>query len=244
MAHELECYLVGGAVRDELLGREVIDRDWVVVGSSAEQMHALGYSAVGRDFPVFLHPQTHEEYALARTERKQGRGHRGFVVNADPSVTLEEDLRRRDLTINAMARSAQGELIDPYGGAHDLEAKVLRHVSSAFAEDPLRVFRVARFAAQFPDFSVAEDTLDLMRQMAAQGELKTLSAERVWQEMFKALGGTAPARFFAVLAACGAMDDWLPELSNPALSFHTRQASTRFASFSGSSANRMEACRV
>ena len=208
----LQCYLVGGAVRDELLGRPVGDRDWVVVASSPEQMVKLGFTQVGRDFPVFLHPVSHEEYALARTERKQGHGHRGFTINADPGVTLEEDLLRRDLTINAIARSARGELIDPHGGVADIEARQLRHVSPAFAEDPLRVFRVARFAAQLPGFVVAPETNDLMRRVCTSGELQHLSAERVWQEFHKALGAALPQRFFEVLGECGGLQEWFGEL--------------------------------
>src|SRR5436305_360078 len=174
-------YRVGGSVRDELIGREHGDRDWVVVGATPEMMTASGYKPVGRDFPVFLHPETREEYALARTERKHGRGYRGFEFFVSPDVTLEEDLQRRDLTINAMARDEQGALIDPFGGTQDLKARVLRHVSPAFAEDPLRVLRVARFAARF-DFTVAPQTRTLMRKLVASGELAALPAERVWQE--------------------------------------------------------------
>ena len=213
MIEDLDCYLVGGAVRDELLGRAVVDRDWVVVGSTPKQMEALGFIQVGRDFPVYLHPDSHDEYALARTERKRGSGHRGFVVDADPTVTLIEDLCRRDLTINAIAKSPTGELIDPHQGVADLQTKTLRHVSSAFAEDPLRVFRVARFAAQLPEFQLAPDTRTMMRDMSVAGDLQTLSAERVWQELNKALAGAAPARFFAVLADCEGLVDWLPELA-------------------------------
>ncbi|HEX7037769.1 MAG TPA: multifunctional CCA tRNA nucleotidyl transferase/2'3'-cyclic phosphodiesterase/2'nucleotidase/phosphatase [Pseudomonadales bacterium] len=208
----MDVYLVGGAVRDDLLGREVRERDWVVVGSTPEAMRRLGYKQVGRDFPVFLHPDTGEEYALARTERKTGPGHTGFVCHAGPDVTLEEDLERRDLTINAMARSAAGELIDPFGGRRDLERRTLRHVSDAFVEDPLRVFRVARFAAQLPGFEVAAETLALMRSMAADGALSELSAERVWQELYKALAAPAPQRFLDVLAAAGALAPWFTEL--------------------------------
>jgi tRNA nucleotidyltransferase (CCA-adding enzyme) len=185
---QLQCYLVGGAVRDELLGRPSPDRDWVVVGATEQQLLALDFVRVGKDFPVFLHPQTKEEHALARTERKRGQGHRGFVVDARPDVTLEQDLGRRDLTINAIAKTSEGHLIDPYKGQQDLHDRVLRHVSEAFIEDPLRVFRVARFAAQLPGFTVAAETQALMRNMTAAGELETLSAERVWQEFAKALG--------------------------------------------------------
>ena len=207
----MKVYLVGGAVRDELLGRRVSERDWVVVGATAAEMLALGYRQVGRDFPVFLHPETQEEYALARTERKTGPGHQGFEVHAEPSVTLDEDLIRRDLTINAMARSSEGELIDPFSGAADLRARKLRHVSDAFAEDPLRVFRVARFAAVLPSFQVADETQKLMASMAAAGALAELSAERVWAELVKAIAGAAPVRFVEVLRAVGALQPWLPE---------------------------------
>jgi tRNA nucleotidyltransferase (CCA-adding enzyme) len=207
----MEIYLVGGAVRDELLGRPVAERDWVVVGSSPEEMLELGYRQVGRDFPVFLHPDTNEEYALARTERKSGPGHTGFVCHAGSEITLEADLQRRDLTVNAMAKDAQGVLIDPYGGEEDLADHLLRHVSPAFAEDPLRVFRVARFAAELPEFSAAEGTIALMADIAATGELAELSAERVWQELSKALAAPAPLRFFSVLRAAGSLAPWLAE---------------------------------
>ena len=206
----MQIYLVGGAVRDERLGLPVSERDWVVVGATAEEMLDLGYRQVGRDFPVFLHPESKEEYALARTERKSAPGHQGFEVHADPSVTLEEDLQRRDLTINAMAQDQGGELIDPYGGAADLADRTLRHVSDAFSEDPLRVLRVARFVARLRhlDFTVADSTLALMTEMTASGELDTLAAERVWQEFEKALLSPAPAAFIETLASCGA-DSWL-----------------------------------
>ncbi|MCZ7565648.1 MAG: multifunctional CCA tRNA nucleotidyl transferase/2'3'-cyclic phosphodiesterase/2'nucleotidase/phosphatase [Burkholderiales bacterium] len=207
----MKVYAVGGAVRDELLGLAVKDRDYVVVGATPEQMVRLGYRPVGRDFPVFLHPQTHEEYALARTERKTARGYRGFQVHAAPDVTLEQDLARRDLTINAIARDAQGALVDPFGGAADLRARVLRHVGPAFAEDPVRVLRVARFAARFPAFRVADETLALMRRMAADGEVDALVPERVWQEFAKGLMEDAPQRMFETLAAAGAMTRVLPE---------------------------------
>src|SRR5690606_31911340 len=185
----MQFYKVGGAVRDRLLGRPVSDTDWVVVGASAEAMQAQGYRPVGADFPVFLHPQSGEEYALARTERKSGRGYGGFTFYASPEVTLEEDLIRRDLTINAIAEDAEGRLIDPYGGQHDLALRLLRHVSPAFAEDPLRVLRVARFAARYAPlgFRVAEETLALMSEIAASGELAELTAERVWKEIARAL---------------------------------------------------------
>ncbi len=207
----MKIYRVGGSVRDELLGHARADRDYVVVGATPEAMHALGFRGVGRDFPVFLHPQTHEEYALARTERKSGRGHRGFVFHAAPEVTLEEDLARRDLTINAMARAEDGTLVDPFGGERDLHAGVLRHVGPAFAEDPLRVLRVARFAARF-GFSVAPETRALMRSIAAGGELATLSAERVWQELSRALMERTPSRFISTLRQCGALVAVLPEV--------------------------------
>ncbi|MFZ2491766.1 MAG: multifunctional CCA tRNA nucleotidyl transferase/2'3'-cyclic phosphodiesterase/2'nucleotidase/phosphatase, partial [Thermoanaerobaculia bacterium] len=183
----MQIYMVGGAVRDKLLGRPVNDHDWVVVGATPEQMLAQGYLPVGRDFPVFLHPETREEYALARTERKSGRGYRGFVVQSSPDVTLEEDLSRRDLTINAIATSAYGisagGIFDPYSGAQDIENRVLRHVTDAFREDPVRILRVARFAARFTDFTVAPETMQLMREMVAHGEVDHLVAERVWQEL-------------------------------------------------------------
>ncbi len=207
----MKVYRVGGSVRNELLGRPVVDHDWVVVGSTPAAMVALGYRPVGQDFPVFLHPRTREEYALARTERKQGKGYRGFAVYASPEVTLEEDLLRRDLTINAMARGPDGVLVDPYGGAADLRAGVLRHVSPAFAEDPLRVLRVARFAARF-GFDVAPETEALMRTLAAGGELASLSPERVWQEFARGLMEPHPARMLAVLRDCGALAQVLPEV--------------------------------
>lgn len=219
LTEELEIYLVGGAVRDRLIGAQTKphqplpakDRDWVVVGATSSQLLELGFVQVGKDFPVFLHPQTKEEYALARTERKRGSGHKGFEVDASPTVTLLEDLSRRDLTINAIAEGADGRLVDPSGGRQDIADRCLRHVSAAFTEDPLRVFRVARFAAQLPGFQVAPETQLLMSQMCAQGELKTLSPERVWQEFVKALAGSEPQRFFQVLAACGGLTDWFPE---------------------------------
>jgi len=204
-------YRVGGSVRDELLGRPVADRDYVVVGATPEMMTASGFRPVGRDFPVFLHPQTHEEYALARTERKHGQGYRGFQFFASPEVTLEDDLALRDLTINAMARGEAGVLVDPFGGAADLAAGVLRHVSPAFAEDPLRVLRVARFAARF-GFTVAPATEALMRALVASGELRTLTAERVWQELARGLMEPQPSRMFAVLRDCGALAVVLPEV--------------------------------
>ncbi|MDH4181586.1 MAG: multifunctional CCA tRNA nucleotidyl transferase/2'3'-cyclic phosphodiesterase/2'nucleotidase/phosphatase [Betaproteobacteria bacterium] len=202
-------YRVGGSVRDELLGLPVADRDWVVVGATPEIMVASGYRPVGRDFPVFLHPETHEEYALARTERKSGAGYRGFAFFASPEVTLEDDLARRDLTINAMARADDGTLVDPYGGERDLREGVLRHVSPAFAEDPLRVLRVARFAARF-GFRVAPATAKLMRAIAAAGELPTIAPERVWTELARGLMEAHPSRMLVVLERCGALDALLP----------------------------------
>jgi tRNA nucleotidyltransferase (CCA-adding enzyme) len=207
-------YLVGGAVRDELLGRKVAERDWVVVGATPDELLRQGYRQVGREFPVFLHPQTQEEYALARRERKSGAGYRGFVTDAAPTVTLEDDLKRRDLTINAMARSTDGTLIDPHGGRRDLEARLLRHVSEAFVEDPVRILRVARFAARFAPlgFRVAGETLELMRAMVTNGEVQALVPERVWQETERALGEARPAAFFEVLRACGALARIFPEV--------------------------------
>lgn len=210
----MKVYLVGGAVRDELLGLPVRERDWVVVGATPEDMIRSGYQAVGRDFPVFLHPRTREEHALARTERKVGRGYRGFEVRCAADVTLEDDLRRRDLTINAMARDGDGALIDPWGGAADLERRVLRHVSSAFTEDPVRILRVARFAARFADlgFTVATETQELMRRMCESGEVDALVPERVWQETLKALREPRPDAFLATLRGCGALAHVFPEL--------------------------------
>jgi len=207
----MEIYLVGGAVRDRLLGLPVKDRDWVVVGATPEAMTALGYKIVGADFPVFLHPETKEEYALARTERKSGQGYKGFTVYAGPDVTLEQDLARRDLTINAMAEDAAGRLIDLFDGAADLKRGILRHVAPAFAEDPLRVLRVARFAARF-GYPVAHETQALMRTLVEAGEIETLVAERVWSELERALGEKQPVRFFEVLRECGALQRLLPEL--------------------------------
>jgi tRNA nucleotidyltransferase (CCA-adding enzyme) len=210
----MQVYLVGGAVRDALLGAAVRERDWVVVGATREELLRLKYREVGRDFPVFLHPETHEEYALARLERKVSPGYRGFTVEFGPEVTLEEDLARRDLTINAIAQAADGTLIDPYGGRGDLEARVLRHVSPAFAEDPVRVLRVARFAARFAPqgFTVAAETLALMRTMVERQEVDALVAERVWQETEKALREPQASEFFRVLRACGALQRIFPEL--------------------------------
>jgi tRNA nucleotidyltransferase (CCA-adding enzyme) len=212
----MEVFLVGGAVRDELLGRPVRERDWVVVGSTPEEMLRLGFRPVGRDFPVFLHPQTGDEYALARTERKTARGYRGFQVHAAPDVTLEDDLGRRDLTINAMARSADGNLIDPHGGAADAQRRILRHVSSAFVEDPVRILRVARFAASLVDqdscFSVAPETMEMMRSMVDSGEVDALVPERVWQETRRALETDRPDVFFQTLRQCGALARIYPEI--------------------------------
>jgi tRNA nucleotidyltransferase (CCA-adding enzyme) len=210
----MQIYKVGGAVRDRLLGRPVSDIDWLVVGARAEEMAALGYRPVGDDFPVFLHPQSGEEYALARTERKSGQGYGGFTFHASPEVTIEEDLIRRDLTINAMAEDADGSVIDPYGGQADLQARLLRHVSPAFAEDPLRVLRVARFAARYAPlgFRVADDTLALMRQLAESGELASLTAERSWKEISRALMEPRPDVFIQVLRDCGALAALLPEV--------------------------------
>ncbi|MCF8169833.1 MAG: multifunctional CCA addition/repair protein [Methylotenera sp.] len=208
----MKTYLVGGAVRDGLLGITGADRDWVVVGSTPEAMAAQGFRPVGKDFPVFLHPQTHEEYALARTERKTAPGYKGFVVHASPEVRLEEDLARRDLSINAIAQAEDGTLIDPYGGQHDLQHKVLRHVTEAFREDPVRILRVARFAARFPEFKVAAQTLALMQDMVLAGEVDALVSERVWQELSKGLMSAKPSRILQVLRDCGALKILLPEV--------------------------------
>ena len=208
----MKLYEVGGAVRDALLGRPVNDRDWVAVGATPQQLLDAGYTPVGRDFPVFLHPRTREEVALARTERKTAPGYHGFTFHADPGVTLEQDLARRDLTINAIARAEDGTLIDPHGGRRDLEARVLRHVSPAFAEDPVRILRLARFAARFTDFRVAGETMALMRAMVAGGEVDALVAERVWQELARGLAEARPSRMLQVLRDCGALARLLPEL--------------------------------
>lgn len=207
----MQVYMVGGAVRDQLLGLPIRDRDWVVVGSHAAEMVAAGYQPVGRDFPVFLHPRTHEEYALARTERKTAAGYHGFQFHASPEVTLEQDLARRDLTINAMAQATDGSVIDPYGGQTDLAAGCLRHVSPAFAEDPVRILRVARFAARF-GFHVAPETLDLMQKMVQAGEVDALVPERVWQEIARGLQEPKPSVMFEVLRQCGALARILPEV--------------------------------
>ena len=221
----MQIYMVGGAVRDALLGLPVQDHDWVVVGATPEELTALGFVPVGKDFPVFLHPETREEYALARTERKTARGYRGFVVHAEPDITLEQDLARRDLTINSIAAPARrtgenigfeadfGALIDPHGGQQDIRAKVLRHVTEAFREDPVRILRLARFAARFADFSVAPETLALMQHMVAEGEVDALVPERVWQELARGLMQGKPSRLFEVLRECGALQKLLPEVA-------------------------------
>jgi tRNA nucleotidyltransferase (CCA-adding enzyme) len=211
----VKTYLVGGAVRDELLGLKAVEHDWVVVGSTPDEMLADGFKQVGASFPVFLHPKDGEEYALARTEKKQGHGYHGFNVDFHPGVTLEEDLHRRDLTINAIAKDEDGKLIDPYGGQRDLQNRVLRHVSGAFVEDPLRVLRVARFAARFADhgFHVQESTLELMREITLSGELQHLAAERIWREIELALKTPKPSVFVSVLRECGALEALLPEVN-------------------------------
>lgn len=212
----MKIYLVGGAVRDSLLGLPVTEKDWVVVGATPENLLEQGYQQVGKDFPVFLHPVSRDEYALARTERKSGKGYTGFVCHAAPDVTLEQDLLRRDLTINAIARTERGDLIDPYHGRRDLDNRVLRHVSDAFSEDPLRVLRVARFAARFAHlgFQIAEETMALMQKMAHEGELAYLTPERVWKETEKALGTSSPDVYFQVLRDCGALAVLFPEIDN------------------------------
>ena len=234
----MECYLVGGAVRDALLGCPVTERDWVVVGETPEAMLAAGFTPVGKDFPVFLHPVTHEEYALARTERKSGPGYKGFTCYAAPDVTLIQDLQRRDLTINAIAQSAEGVLIDPYGGQADLTHRVLRHVSPAFEEDPVRILRVARFSARLKKggFTIAPDTLQLMQTMVKKGEINALVAERVWQETEKALSGDNPAVFFEILSQCQALPILWPELQTLDYQEHlataallTQESTIRFA---------------
>jgi len=208
----MKMWMVGGAVRDALLGRPVNDRDWVVVGATPHELVEAGYVPVGKDFPVFLHPDTKEEVALARTERKTAPGYHGFAFHADPGVTLEEDLQRRDLTINAMAQDEAGEIVDPWGGRRDLEGKLLRHVSPAFAEDPVRILRLARFAARLPDFRVAPETEALMRHMVEIGEVDALVPERVWQELSRGLMEATPSRMFEVLRSCGALARLLPEV--------------------------------
>jgi tRNA nucleotidyltransferase (CCA-adding enzyme) len=212
----VKLYVVGGAVRDRLLGLPAADRDWVAVGATPEQLVALGYLPVGKDFPVFLHPRTHEEVALARTERKVALGYRGFQIHAAPEVTLEEDLLRRDLTINAIAEAEDGTLIDPFGGRADLAAGVLRHVSPAFAEDPVRLLRLARFAARFPHFKVAPETEALLRQLVQAGEVDALVPERVWQELSRGLMAERPSRMLQVLQRCGALQRLLPGFPNEA----------------------------
>ena len=207
----MQIYLVGGAVRDNLLGNPVQEQDWVVVGATPQEMLDLGYRPVGKDFPVFLHPKTHEEYALARIERSTGRGYTQFVCDASPRVTLEEDLLRRDITINAMAQTSDGKIIDPFGGQEDLKNKILRHVSPAFSEDPVRILRVGRFAARY-GFEIAPETWHLMRDMVRAGEVNALVPERVWQELVRALGEVQPQRFFEVLRGCGALEILFPEI--------------------------------
>jgi tRNA nucleotidyltransferase (CCA-adding enzyme) len=229
----VKTYVVGGAVRDELLGLPVKDRDYVVVGATPDEMVKLGFKPVGKDFPVFLHPQTHEEYALARTERKSGRGYKGFTVHAAPDVTLEDDLRRRDLTINAIAKAEDGSLIDPFGGVKDLKGRVLRHVSEAFAEDPVRILRAARFAARF-GFPVAPETMALMKKMVEAGETDYLVPERVWQEFSKGLMEDHAEKMFQVLMACGFMSRNLPEIKAMPATF-AGSVATRFASLALSS---------
>ena len=227
----MKTYLVGGAVRDELLGLPITERDWVVVGATPEQMLALGYQPVGKDFPVFLHPVTHEEYALARTERKTGTGYKGFVFHADPSVSLIDDLKRRDLTINAIAKDDDGTLIDPYHGCDDLNHKTLRHVSVAFAEDPVRLLRLARFAAKLPDFCIDPATQEFITTMVTNGEVDALISERVWQELERALSEPEPNRFFAVLDSCGALALLFPALQNkiPNINIKNFSREQRFA---------------
>ena len=220
----MRLYEVGGAVRDALLGLPASDRDWVAVGATPEELVALGYRPVGRDFPVFLHPTTHEEVALARTERKTAPGYRGFTFHADAKVTLVEDLARRDLTINAMARDEHGTLIDPFGGALDLQAGVLRHVAPAFAEDPVRLLRVARFAARFASFTVAPETMALLRTLVASGEVDALVSERVWQELSRGLMEARPSRMWQVLRDCGALARLLPELRDAVVHSDQRMA--------------------
>lgn len=213
----MKTYLVGGAVRDELLGVPFHEKDWVVVGATVEEMLAKGFRPVGKDFPVFLHPETAEEYALARTERKVGKGYTGFTFNASPEVTLEEDLQRRDLTINAMAKTPDGQIIDPFHGKEDIQNRLLRHVSAAFIEDPVRILRVARFVARYADlgFKIAAETTELMKQMVKLGEVDALVAERVWKEWERALAEKQPNLFFATLASCGAEAVLFPQISYP-----------------------------
>ncbi len=226
----MNIYLVGGAVRDKLLGLPVKERDWVVVGATPQEMLAQGFKPVGKDFPVFLHPVTHEEYALARTERKTGPGYKGFAFYAAPDVTLEQDLQRRDLTINAMAQTPDGNIIDPYQGRQDLEARLLRHVSDAFVEDPVRILRVARFAARFGHFELHPDTLDLMQKMthSGSGEIDALVPERVWQEWEKALQEKYPVRFFEILSQCHALQVLFPELVHHNAGLNALQRATEY----------------
>lgn len=226
----MEIYLVGGAVRDELLGLPVRDRDWVVTGATPDEMLKQGYRQVGADFPVFLHPATHEEYALARTERKNGQGYHGFTVYSAPDVTLEDDLKRRDLTINAIAKATDGTLVDPFNGQRDIESRWLRHVSDAFTEDPLRILRTARFAARLrpQGFRVAEQTMALMTDMVQAGEVNHLAPERVWQEIRRALNENDPGTFFTVLRDCGALEPLIPELESDS-AFRNAMASLRCA---------------
>lgn len=234
----MKIYLVGGAVRDELLGCPVTERDWVVVGSTPEEMRRLGYKPVGKDFPVFLHPDTREEYALARTERKIAKGYTGFEFHAEPSVTLEQDLQRRDLTINAIAKDENNQLFDPYHGQNDLRHKILRHVSKAFSEDPVRILRLARFSARFSDFSTHPDTITLMKSMVENGEVDALVPERVWKEWVRALNEKNPLRFFETLNSCGALEKLFPEISLETLGIkafkraieNTSEIDIRFAS--------------
>jgi tRNA nucleotidyltransferase (CCA-adding enzyme) len=209
----MEIYTVGGAVRDMVLGMPVLDQDYVVVGSTVEVMELFGFKSVGKNFPVFLHPETGEEYALARTERKTGRGYKGFVFYASPEVTLKEDLERRDLTMNAMAMSRHGELIDPFGGQEDIRNRIFRHVSPAFAEDPVRILRLARFSARLPHFLIAPETMDLMKKMVPEGEVDALVPERIWQELSQGLMENQPSRMFETLRACGALQILFPEIS-------------------------------
>ena len=231
----MEIYLVGGAVRDELLRLPVQERDWVVVGSTPEQMTAQGYRQVGRDFPVYLHPQTNDEYALARTERKTAPGHTGFVVHAGAEVTLDQDLIRRDLTINAMARDSNGVLVDLFNGREDLSRRCLRHVSPAFSEDPLRVFRVARFTAQLEGFVVAPETSAAMREMSAGGALDELSAERVWRELHKALSSADPNRFLETLRDTGSLTPWFAEFTGllPIIPTELKEPLARYSAMAG-----------
>lgn len=225
-----QCYLVGGWVRDQLLGQQPTERDWVVVGATEDQMLAEGFKRIGSHFPVFLHPDTHEEYALARTESKHGRGHQGFKVNVNTDITLEQDLERRDITINSMAMDPAGSVIDPFGGQHDLDSRVIRHVGEAFREDPLRCFRVARFASKLPDFDVAPATTELMRSMS--DELNDLPAERVWVEYEKSMKYEQPGRFYRVLIDAGLQDPWFSNLKLDTLAaFHDRVRAHGFAGF-------------